>query len=109
MKTLSIILISFFSISANLFAATPDSIAIVETSEQDHFVMKVDKDLLGGEVLVTYSTGEVVTTMTIKRKKMVIDFDKVKFGSYTIKVVKDGVEINAFNFNKELILSQVVR
>ncbi|HNP07070.1 MAG TPA: hypothetical protein PKN99_05565 [Cyclobacteriaceae bacterium] len=109
MKTLSIILISFFSISANLFAANPDPIAVVETSQQDHFVMKVDKDLFGGEVLVTYSTGEVVTTMTIKRKKMVIDFDKVKFGSYTIKVVKDGVEINEFNFNKELILSQVIR
>jgi hypothetical protein len=109
MKTLSIILISFLSISANLFAATPDSIAVVETSQQDHFVMKVDKGLLGGEVLVTYSTGEVVTTMTIKRKKMVIDFDKVKFGSYSIIIVKDGVEIDEFNFNKELILSEVVR
>ncbi|MEQ8362411.1 MAG: hypothetical protein RH948_06040 [Cyclobacteriaceae bacterium] len=109
MKTLSIILISFFSLSATLFAATPDSIAVVETSQQDHFVMKVDKDLLGGKVFVTYSTGEVVSTMTIKRKKMVIDFDNVKFGSYSIKVVKDGVEIDEFNFNKELILSQVVR
>jgi len=109
MKTLSIILISFFSLSASLFAAAPDSIAVVETSEQDHFVMKVNKDLFGGEVIVTYSTGEVVTNMTIKRKKMVIDFDKVKFGSYTIQVVKDGVEIEAFSFNKELILSQVVR
>jgi len=109
MKTLSIILISFFSITANLFAATPDSITVVETSQQNHFVMKVDKDLFGGEVIVTYSTGEVVTTMTIKRKKMVIDFNKVKFGSYSIKVMKDGNEIEEFTFNKELILSQVIR
>lgn len=109
MKTLSIILISFFSASANLFAATPDSIAVVETSQEGQFVMKVDKDLFGGEVVVTYSTGEVVSTMTIKRKKMVVDFDKVKFGSYTIQVIKDGVEVDQFAFNKELILSQVVR
>lgn len=109
MKTLSIILISFFSITANLFAATTDSITVVETGQENHFVMKVDKDLFGGEVIVTYSTGEVVTTMTIKRKKMVIDFNKVKFGSYTIKVMKDGNEIEEFTFNKELILSQVIR
>lgn len=109
MKTLSIILISIFAWSGNLFAAAPDSIMVVPSSQEDHFVMKVDKDLFGGEVIVTYSTGEVVTAMTIKRKKVVIDFNKVKFGSYTIQVMKEGNEIESFTFNKELILSQVVR
>ncbi len=111
MKTLSIILtISFFSLTTNLFAvgSQPDSVT-VNSANEGLFMLKVDKDLFGGQVIISYSDGEVVSSMTIKRKRMVIDFDKVKYGSYTITLVKDGIEVEQFTYNKELVLSQVVR
>ncbi|MFZ1806554.1 MAG: hypothetical protein WAU36_05005 [Cyclobacteriaceae bacterium] len=113
MKTLSIILISFFSFTTNIFASnsnpSSDSVAVVESNRMDVMVLKLNKDQVGGQVVILDSDGAEVSKMTIKRKKMIIDFDKVNFGAYKIKVVKEGAEVAIFNYNKELILSQVVR
>jgi len=111
MKTLSIILISFFSFTTSTFASNtnPDSVEIAESNQMDVMVLKFNKDQVGGQVVVLDSNGEEVSKMTIKRKKMIIDFDQVNFGAYKIKVVKEGDEVATFNYNKELILSQVVR
>lgn len=112
MKTLSIILtITFFSLSANLFASTPkpDSVTVADSKRLDVMVLKFDKEQVGGQVVVIASNGEEVSKQTIKRKRMILDFDEVKFGAYIIKVVKEGAEVAEFNYNKELILSQVIR
>jgi hypothetical protein len=109
MKTLSIILISFFSFTASLFASNPDSVEIADSKRVDVMVLKFNKEQVGGQVVVLDSDGAEVSKSTIKRKRMIIDFDKVNFGAYKIKVVKEGTELAEFNYNKELILSQVVR
>ncbi|MCB0492489.1 MAG: hypothetical protein KDC93_08740 [Cyclobacteriaceae bacterium] len=109
MKTLSIILISFFSFTASLFASNPDSVEIADSKRVDVMVLKFNKEQVGGQVVVLDSDGAEVSKSTIKRKRMIIDFDKVNFGAYKIKVVKEGAELAEFNYNKELILSQVVR
>lgn len=111
MKTLSIILITFFSLTTNLFASNPgsDSVVVADSNRMDVMVLKFNKDQVGGHVVILNSNGEEVSKMIIKRKKMIIDFDKVNFGTYEIKVVKEGTEVAVFNYNKELILSQVVR
>lgn len=111
MKPFNITLtILFFSISSSLFAATQnqDSI-VVDTNRIDLFVLKVSKNMIGSQVVVSHSDGEVISTATLKRKRMQIDFDKVKFGLYTIQLMKDGVEVESFTYNKELIISQVIR
>ena len=112
MKTLNIILaIVLLSFSANAFAAVSpaDSVVVVEQPQNDLYMLKVDKDLFGAKVVVTYSNGDQVSNMTIRRKRIVIDFDEVKFGKYTISIVKDGVTVEEFNYHKQLILSQVIR
>ena len=111
MKTLSIILIAFFSFTTNIFAsnAHPDTVEIAESNRMDVMVLKFNKDQVGGQIVVLDSNGEEVSKSTIKRKRMIIDFDQVNFGVYKIKVVKEGDEVATFNYNKELILSQVVR
>lgn len=112
MKTLSIILtISLFSFTANVLASNsnPDSVEIAESNRMDVMVLRFHKDQVGGQIVISDSKGEEVSKMTIKRKRMIIDLDKVNFGAYKIKVMKEGAEIATFNYNKELILSEVVR
>ena len=112
MKTLSKILtVSLVLISATLMAAPAhsDSVSVVETNKKTLFVFKINDDMKGGEVTVIHSSGEVVTSMEMNKKKIVIDFCDVKFGSYTIKVMKNGKEVESFTYNKELIISQVIR
>jgi len=114
MKTLSLILtISFFTLSADLSAMSldtqPDSIEVVDSKRIDVMVLKFNKDQVGGQVFVTYSDGEEISKVEIKRKKMIIDFNKLKFGSYKVAIVKEGKEVAVFNYNKELVLSEVVR
>ncbi|MCB0487028.1 MAG: hypothetical protein KDC99_01050 [Cyclobacteriaceae bacterium] len=112
MKTLSKILtVSLVLISATLMAAPAhsDSVSVVETNKKTLFVFKINDDMKGGEVTVIHSSGEVVTSMEMNKKKIVIDFCDVKFGTYTIKVMKNGKEVESFTYNKELIISQVIR
>lgn len=111
MKTLSKILtVSLVLISAALMAAPhSDSVSVVETNKKNLFVFKINDDMRGGEVMVIHSSGEVVTSMEMNKKKIVIDFCDVKFGTYTIKVMKNGQEVESFTYNKELIISQVIR
>ncbi|MEQ8362412.1 MAG: hypothetical protein RH948_06045 [Cyclobacteriaceae bacterium] len=114
MKTLSLILtLSFFTLSADLFAigpiTIPDSVEVADSKRIDVMVLKFNKDQVGGQVLVTYSDGEEISKVKIKKKKMIIDFNKLKFGAYKVAIVKEGKEVAVFNYNKELVLSEVVR
>ena len=109
MKTLSILLISLFSLSTNLYATVSEADSVVVEAQDDLYMLKVEKDLFGGQLVVTSSSGEVVSTMTIKRKRILINFEELKFGEYFVKIVKDGVEVEKYTYRKELIISQVIR
>ena len=109
MKTLSILLISLFSLSTNLYATVTVADSVVAEAQDDLYMLKVEKDLFGGQLVVTSSSGEVVSTMTIKRKRILINFEELKFGEYFVKIVKDGVEVEKYTYRKELIISQVIR
>lgn len=91
-------------------ASTPpqDSIEVVETKYRNLFVFKADRSLLGSEVEVYHSNGDLVSKQVLSKRKMVIDFCDVKFGNYVIKVVKDGIA-REFSYEKKLIISEVIR
>ena len=64
------------------------------------FVFRAEKKFVGAQVEVLYSNGEVLTSQTLKKRKMLIDFSDVKYGSYTIRV-KKGNDIQEFTFEKK--------
>ena len=64
------------------------------------FVVKTHKNLMGAQIEVFTSTGELLTTQTLHRKKMIIDFCDAHYGIYTIKVTK-GVNSKEFHFIKK--------
>ncbi|MEQ8304549.1 MAG: hypothetical protein RIB47_14235 [Cyclobacteriaceae bacterium] len=103
--------ILFILISATAIAAPieGDSITVIESKHKNLFVFKANRSLIGSEVMVYHSNGELVTSMKLKRRKAVIDFCDSKFGSYTIKIVKDGREIESYSYSKVLILGSVIR
>ena len=64
------------------------------------FVIKTDKKFLGAKVEIISAEGNLITSQQLERRKVVIDFGAVKYGTYTIKVSK-GKESRVFLFVKK--------
>ena len=64
------------------------------------FVFKTDKKFLGAKVEIISAEGNLITSQQVERRKVVIDFDAVKYGTYTIRVSK-GKESKTFLFVKK--------
>ncbi len=67
---------------------------------KDLFTLKADKDLIGAQVEIYNSNGELITTNSLQKRKMIIDFGEAVFGTYTIRVVK-GDEEKEFKYVKK--------
>jgi hypothetical protein len=64
------------------------------------FTFKADRKFLGARVEVIYGNGEVLTSQTLSKRKMLIDFSDMKSGSYMIRV-KKGTEVQEFTYEKK--------
>lgn len=73
---------------------------VVPSKHKNLFVMKLDRDMLGAKVEVFYSNGDLVSQQTISRRKVIIDFCDVKFGSYRIVVSKNEDKQEYFYLKK---------
>lgn len=89
-KTLTL-LAAITVISLRVMAGTivTDTVSGASTKHKSLFVHKAQKKLLGGQVEI-FSNGELLATQTLHKKKMVIDFNDVQLGMYTIRITKDG-------------------
>lgn len=63
------------------------------------FVYKTDKKFLGAKIEILSATGSVITSQNLERRKIVIDFGDVGYGTYTIRVSK-GSHTKEFLFVK---------
>lgn len=63
------------------------------------FVFKTDRKLVGGKIEVLSASGDVVTTQTMQKRKLFIDFSDVKEGTYIIRISK-GDRIREFKYEK---------
>jgi hypothetical protein len=63
-------------------------------------VVKADKEMVGGKVMVFNSNKDLVTASKMKRRKLEIDFSNADFGVYTVRIVK-GNESKEFHFMKK--------
>jgi cell division protein FtsB len=96
----TIVLILFISgISGISSFAGTDPNDIKEVKEKNLFVLKANKKLLGANIEVLHSNGEVVTAQILTKRKMIIDFSDVKKGEYTIRITK-GKQQEEFQYSK---------
>ncbi|MCS6973515.1 MAG: hypothetical protein N2044_11520 [Cyclobacteriaceae bacterium] len=90
---LSLLLASVFTLSAAPAIQAGQSEEVVDVLQTRHpnlFVFRAERKYLGAIVQVVASNGDVVTAQRLNRRKMIIDFCDVKFGAYTIRIIKDN-------------------
>jgi hypothetical protein len=94
---LMLLLASTFSLMA---APATEAVDVIETRYKNLFVFKAERKYLGARVEVVSMSGDVVTAQRLHRRKMIIDFCDVKFGEYTIRIVK-GDQQQVFTYVKK--------
>ena len=94
--------LSLLSISFAFATPFPQlaTIDVVHSKYDNLFIFKVDRKLKGADVEVSYTNGDVIANLKMKKRKLIIDFCDVKFGSYVIKV-KNGNEVREFQYVKK--------
>jgi hypothetical protein len=89
MKTLITIIITLVMITGTAKAAKPgESIIISQSKNNSLFVFKAEKKFLGAMVEVYTSSGALLTSQNLQKRKMIIDFASASKDTYTIRVVK---------------------
>jgi hypothetical protein len=80
--------VALLFISSSMVAGA-EAIETLEPPKQKNlFTFKTEKQFLGAQVEVYNSRGELITSQSLQKRKMVIDFGDALFGAYTIRVVK---------------------
>ena len=69
-------------------------------SRSDLFVFRTQKKLLGAKVEIFSDEGELLTTHTVQKRKMIVDFRDATSGTYTIKVSK-GELVREFQYTRK--------
>ena len=103
MKTLSLLVaLSLITTSAVFASPNPKEVTIdvVSSKYKNLFIFKVDRKFKGADVQVAYANGEVIAKLKMEKRKLIIDFCDVKFGSYVIKVMK-GNSTQEFQYVKK--------
>ncbi len=103
MKTHALIALStLLTVSSVIASPSPQeaNIDLVSSKNKNLFILKVDQKFKGADVEVSYANGEVITNLKMEKRKLIIDFCDVKFGSYVIKVMK-GNDVEEFQFVKK--------
>jgi hypothetical protein len=94
----SILLLTLTLVAAGVMAGN-DEKTKGSPKQKDFFRFKTDKALVGAQVQVFYSNGELLTTQKLLKKKMIIDFAEARLGTYTIRVTK-GESAKEYQFIK---------
>lgn len=78
---------------------TPDAEASVSIKD-DLFILKTSRKFKGADVELVAPNGFLVSSQKLVYRKMVIDFQNLPSGTYTVRVRKNQIE-KEFTFQKE--------
>jgi hypothetical protein len=71
----------------------PSRLRPAHEKDKNIFVYKADKTFVGARVEILQANGNVIAEQVLTKRKLVIDFNDTKSGSYTIRLIKgDKVE-----------------
>jgi hypothetical protein len=95
-----LLLVAFLLVSSLCTAGSIDTVRVGNSKMKNFFVYKTNKKFLGARVEIISSSGNVITSSSLQKRKLVIDFGDVNFGAYTIRVSK-GNEKEEFVYIKK--------
>jgi hypothetical protein len=72
----------------------------VPGKHKDLFTVKTNRKFVGAKVEILASNGNVVTSQILQKRKVIIDFGDIKYGTYTIRISKGG-QIKEFQYDKK--------
>jgi hypothetical protein len=100
LKTFFVAMVLLLSGSAVMAGPSEDQSIFPGGRNQNLFVVKTGKELIGAKVEIYSASGDLITTQITQKRKMYIDFNGATLGTYTIKLTK-GETVKEFNFRKK--------
>lgn len=71
------------------------------TAREDHrYVLKIERKNVGASLEVVSSTGERIVLQKVRKRKVVIYFEHVRLGEYTIRIRK-GNDLSEYRYIKK--------
>lgn len=99
-KIFLIFLFSLLLVSYMTSAGSKDTVSVSGPKMKDLFIYKANRELVGATVEILSTNGELITSSQLQKRKLVIDFAGVHFGTYTIRIMK-GQRKEEFTFIKQ--------
>ncbi|MGE0770768.1 MAG: hypothetical protein AB7K37_03585 [Cyclobacteriaceae bacterium] len=97
------IVVMLFSFAAPLCAEVvpvkEEQVKVLST-KSDIFYFKVSDRMLGGEIEIKASDGELLGSQSIAQKRNLIDFYSLEPGMYTVIISKDEI-VKEFHYEKK--------
>lgn len=103
MKTVAALLVMIIT-CLPLFAQNSSidkAIEVVHSKHKNLLVLRTEKHYRGSILQIYHSSGDLVSSQFLKKRRVVIDFCDVKEGTYTVKIVK-GKEQKEFLYAKKI-------
>ena len=101
MKKLATSLFVSLLIISSSARVTAEAIDVTEPRNYKNlFTLKTEKEFVGAQVQIYNAGGKLITTQSLQKRKMIIDFGDAMQGMYTIKVVK-GSSAQEFKYLKK--------
>lgn len=89
------VLLSYAAMAKDISGKDP-----INGKDKNLYVIKTDKKFVGAKVEIVQANGTVIAEQILQRRKMIVDFDDMKMGSYTIRI-KKGDEVKEMTFTKK--------
>jgi len=92
-KQTKILLLAFAlsaAVQADVFAS--DAVQGISDPGQMRFMLKMDRQFIGGEVQVFSANSELIVSQKMKKRKVSIDFSDVMAGEYIVRVLKGTLQ-----------------
>lgn len=95
-----LLIVVFLVIASAVFAApasyqvtkkdTAQHLTLTPTSYKDLLILHADRSFYGAMVEVHDAAGVLVSSGTLNKRKMIVDFYDIPYGTYTICVIKNN-------------------
>lgn len=100
MKTFITLSTAMLLVIGSLTMAAPVKSEMTTLTQEGMFILKASRKYKGAEVEVISSSGYLVTSQKLSKRKFVIDFKNVRKGTYRV-IVKKGTIQEEFKFVKK--------
>jgi hypothetical protein len=90
-----------FATPATTLKKDKDLVSVNTTHFKDLLILKAGKPFMGATVEVHDSIGTLIATSCIYKRKTIIDFYDIPYGSYTIEVIKNKETVLQFTHTKK--------